>query len=287
MLSLVIDRLADFLSSSPNPVLAAERVGAKIPSGGGDTPAVVISLDIESTRADGIGRFIREGHLRVQNTAIVEVTSGVEPFSTDLRLLHLSPLPIQRNPASTAPGFSDSDVAVRNVTNPAQPVAYRMVERPAQKEEYRVDVLGARIQFGAPQTAGEKLEVVHWTLAFRDDIVSSRYAGLMLLEVWASSFNQANDLSRRLQLKLSAAGATLRGQGFAKLQPARLEPVEDQLHQPAVGSAFPVWKQKLGYRFEFESESGGEVSSGTRIEKIEVDTGQQAGEKFSVPKTTS
>jgi hypothetical protein len=70
-----------------------------------------------------------------------------------------------------------------------------------------------------------------------------------------------------------------------KFQPASLEPVENIRHDPPVGSPFSVWKQRLGYKFAFEAEEGGELSSGIPIKRIDVDMDEHIVESFSIPKT--
>ena len=62
-----------------------------------------------------------------------------------------------------------------------------------------------------------------------------------------------------------------------------LRPAENVSHVPVVGSAFPVWVQTLEYRFTFESEDGGELSSGIPIKRIDVDMDDFIVEQFSVP----
>jgi hypothetical protein len=89
-------------------------------------------------------------------------------------------------------------------------------------------------------------------------------------------------MSRRLQLKLSSDRAALRQRGFLQVAPAGLEPIENVVHTPPVGSAFPVWKQKLEYTFAFEAEEGGELSSGLPIKRIDVEIDEQFVETFTV-----
>jgi hypothetical protein len=143
-------------------------------------------------------------------------------------------------------------------------------------------VASAQIVFGGAQLTGEKLEVVHWTVTWRDDIVGDRYRGMLLLELWASSPSQIGTLARRLQQRLQTQLALLRQKGFVALRPASLDPAETSLYEPPSGSAFPVWRQRLSYRFVFEAEEGGELSSGVPIERIAVDV-TQPQESFSVP----
>ena len=280
----MIDKFVEVLSAPPKPVLSAASLGAKKPSSGSDIPTIVISLKIDDSKGTGLGRFIRSGDAIVQNTAIIEVKSTPEAFSNDLRALRIQPLPLKRNPSSVEKKFTEKDVQVKNVTDPAHPIAYRMVGEPGVKEEYKLDVPQARIIFGEAQTLSEKLEVAHWTVSWRNEILGDRYGGLMMLEIWATSFNEIDRISRGLQNKVKSSRAELRQSGFMKFQSASLEPAENILHAPPVGSPFSVWKQKLEYKFAFEAEEGGELSSGIPIKRIDVDMDEHIVESFSIPK---
>jgi hypothetical protein len=220
----------------------------------------------------------------VQNTSVIEVRATSETFSIDLKLLRIEPLPLKKNPSSVERIFTEQDVQIRNVTDLSHPVDYRMVEEPAEKEEYTLDVPRARIIFGKAQTEGEKLEVGHWTVTWRDEILGERYSGSMMLEIWATGFNEADEISRKLQGKLKANPDVLRQKGFLKLQPASLEPARNTLLDPPIGSTFSVWQQNLGFKFVFEAEEGGELSSGVPIKRIDVDMDDNIIESFSVQK---
>src|SRR5699024_3660483 len=135
--------------------------------------------------------FLREGHQIVRHTATVDVAVGGDSPFEDLRRLRILPLPLRRNPASTTADFSEADVAVRRITDPEHPVDYRLVRALAAREEFALDSTAAVLMFGAPQTMADRLEVVHWTVAFRNDIVSIRYSGVLTLEVWVGDAAQA------------------------------------------------------------------------------------------------
>lgn len=270
MVSSVIDSMVQLLSAAPDPLLDAARMGDRTPSSAGDVPAIAMSVVVESTRGNGLGSFRKEGHQLTRNTAIVTVQAGPNTFSADLKTLQL-PQPL-RNP---------DDVQVTRVTGPGQPVSYSRTNSPAGVQEFRVDPLRAQVIFGAPQPAGEKLQVTSWTLVFRDDITGERSNGAITLEVWGGSLAEASALSRKLQAKLVDLNG-LRQRGFGILRPAELSATENVAYQPAVGSAFPVWKQRLTYKFHFDLEQGGEASSGGPIRKINLDLEAQQ-EAFSTP----
>lgn len=284
MMNLVIDKFVEVLLMAPTPVLASGNVGLKKPSGSGDVPAIFISLNIESNKGNGIGRFIRAGDTIAKNTNVTEVKSSTEAFLNDFKLLRLWPLPLKKNPSSVEEKFTELDVQVKNVTDPNTSVDYRMVDEPIQKEEFKLDVPGAQIIFGQTQTEGDKIEIVHWTVTWRNEILGERYSGLMILEIWTNGSNEVDEVSRRLQNKLKSNQAALRQKGFLKLQPAGLESIENKLIEPPTDSFFSVWKQKLKYKFVFEAEEGGELSSGVPIKRIDVDMNDNLAESFIVPK---
>src|SRR5947207_5905577 len=122
MLSLVVDRCAEVLATSPNPVLPLASLGAKRPATGADVPSVAMSLAVDTPHGIGFGRFIRAGDVLAQSVAIVAVSPGPDTFSADLRVPRIAPLPLKRNPSSTTPDAGPDHVTVRNLTEPAQPV---------------------------------------------------------------------------------------------------------------------------------------------------------------------
>lgn len=282
-MNLLIDKLVELLSDPPAVLASAARIGARRPSAPAEVPAIAVSLNLEKGATVGIGRLIRSGESVAQSTSVIEVDAAFENFSGDLKSLRLQPLPLKRNPSSRQKKFTENDIRVRNVTDPANPTDYRLVEKPSRKEEFRIDAPAGQIIFGEPQSEGEKLEVVHWTVVWRDEILGERYSGSMTLEIWANSSSEVEEISRRLQARLRANGDALRRRGFIRIRPLILEPAESALHQPPVGSPFLVWKQKLGYGVVFESQEGGETSAGARIERIDVEMDELLGESLSLP----
>lgn len=283
-MNTVIDKLVEVLAATPEPVLSQNSMGAKEPSSSVDVPAIVMSLIISSYKCNGIGRFIRSGDSIVKNDAIIEIKSSTENLSADLKSLRLTPLPLKKNPSSLEKDYSQDDISVRNVTDPNHPVNYSMTDRPTQKDEYRLDAQNAQIIFGKPQKEGDILEVIHWTITWRDEILGKRYSGLMNLEIWANSFNETDEIARRLQNKLSSKRISLKDKGFSNFQPASLEPVKSILHSTPSGSPFSVWRQKLVYKFTFEAEEGGEISSGIPIKQINVNIDDSLLESYSIPR---
>lgn len=281
-MNIVINKFVEVLSASPEPVLTPNNLGVRRPSNGSEIPAVVLSLIIEDYKGIGMGRLIRSGDTVVKNTSVVEVRSTPETFSSDLKSLRLWPLPLKKNPSSTKREFTDNDVSIRNVTDLSHPIGYRMVDKPTQKEEYKLDVTRAQIIFEEAQIQGEKLEVTHWTVTWRNEVRGERYSGVMNVEIWSDSFNSTDEISRRLQDKLKEGQTVLKQKGFMKLLPASLEPVANMRYESSIGSPFSVWNQKLAYKFTFDAEEGGELSSGIPIKRIDVDMDEHIKESFSV-----
>jgi hypothetical protein len=273
MMNSVIAGMVSFLSAAPDPLLIAARLGDRLPSSSGDVPAVAMSLTVDNMRGTGMGRFRKEGHQMVRNTAIVDVQASPATFSADLKTLQLLPLPL-RNP---------DDLQVVRVTGPGQPVTYHTASPPVAVDEFAVDAVRARLLFGAPQPSGEKLQVTHWTVDFRDDITGGRCQGTITLEVWGGSATETSALAQKLQTKLIAEEGTLRKSGFASVTPSALDAIENIIYQPAAGSSFPVWKQRVAYQFHFDLEQGGEASSGGPIQKININMDDAVVEAFSTP----
>jgi hypothetical protein len=280
---LVIDRLVEALTSGPDPLLSADRLGPRKPTASVEVPAVVLSLRLDQAKGQGLGRFVRAGDTVVKSTDIVEVAPSVDTFSPNLKTLRIAPLPLKRNPSSTSAKFSSTDISIRNVTHQNNSIDYTFTAQPVQASEYTVKPATAEIVFGSAQTLGDKLEVSHWTVTWRDEILGDTFRGQISLEIWTNTINQSRDLSRKLQDKLKLERALLRGKGFVDLKPVALSPVENLSHSPVVGSAFPIWIQTLEYGFMFEGEDGGELSSGIPIKRVDVDMDDFIVEQFSVP----
>ena len=279
---VVIDRLVETLASGGNAILSADRLGSKKPAASIDVPAIVLEAGFHTAKGAGLGRFVRAGESVVSMTSIVEVEATEDTFSSTLTSLRISPLPLKKNPSSTTTNFSGSDVQIRNVTNLSNPINYTFAEQPATRSEFKINRATAEIIFGGPQTAGEKLEVTHWTVTWRDEILGDKYSGNISIEVWENSFNLVRALSRKLQDKLQTDRALLRAKGFQSLQPLSLGTIENVLQAVTAGSAFAAWRQKLEYKFAFEAEDGGELSSGVPIKRIDVEMDDFIVEEFSV-----
>lgn len=280
---LVIDRLVEALASGSEPLLSADRMGPKKPTASVEIPAVVFSLQLDQAKGAGLGRFVRAGDTIVQSTSIIEVAPSIDTFSENLKTLRIAPLPLKRNPSATTTKFGAGDIAIKNVTDLNNQINYTFTEKPTQPNQYTVKTATAEIIFGTPQTPNDKLEIAHWTVTWRDEILGDIFRGRIAMDVWANTINQSRDVSRKLQDKLKTDRSLLRNKGFIDLKPVSLKPAENMTHVPVVGSAFPVWVQTLEYRFTFEAEDGGELSSGIPIKRIDIDMDDFIVEQFSVP----
>lgn len=105
----------------------------------------------------------------------------------------------------------------------------------------------------------------------RDELRGDRYAGVVSLEVWGTTFAQVAGISQNLELRLDGERTLLREKGFVDLRPAGLAPAENVMHPAATSAAFAAWKQRLAYRFVFETREGGEPIDDGRIKEIDVD----------------
>lgn len=279
---VVVDRLGEVLTSSPDPVLSSSRVGARRPSGLADVPSVCVSLTLDPPHGAGLGRFVRPGHVPVRHSGVVEVRAGVDAFTSDLRRLRLAPLPVRSDPASTSQGVGGDDVTVANVTAPTNPRPYRFAAQPGAADEYLVDAARGEVVFGAAQTAGDRLDVRHWTMSFKEDIRADRYAGALELDVFAGDVPQVEQLARRVQGRLRDRRRLLRERGFLALDAAGLEAAESVELRPPAGSPVTSGRIRLTYRFAFEAEAGGEDSGGAPIQRIDVAI-PEPQDDFSIP----
>jgi hypothetical protein len=115
-----------------------------------------------------------------------------------------------------------------------------------------------------------------------NDVRGIAYRGVMNVEVWASSLNEASSTSRKLQDRMGEALRT-RQFGFIKLQAAGLAAIE-QIHEaPAIGSSFAVWKQSLSYRFAFVAERPSEPTDAGPIKHLDVEVRGNVDESMSIP----
>jgi hypothetical protein len=59
MLSLIVDRFGELLSSQPGAVVPAANVGARRPASTAELPMIALSVTADDARGIGLGRFVR------------------------------------------------------------------------------------------------------------------------------------------------------------------------------------------------------------------------------------
>jgi hypothetical protein len=259
----ITQSLAALLAATPDPVLPVARVAGLRPSLAADLPSLAVGVAIAEASAGSPPRFIREGDQLVRQRRQLVVQPAADGFSADLRTLEL-PVPVRRAPPLSA---AEGDVAIANLTS-GTAVVYSAVNQPGSAAEFRLDFARARVVFGAAQQAGDRLEVSHWTVSFREPLRAELLRGTLRLELWTSSATQATALLARLQDRCAAA--TTRTYGFIKLDAQTVEPAESLQQSSGVGGAFSAWRQRLEYAFAHEYVGGGEDSGGAAIRRIDV-----------------
>jgi hypothetical protein len=163
---------------------------------------------------------------------------------------------------------------------PVLPAARIGSRRPSAGAEVPALTVGVAVDSGHRGSLGRELRLDDRGRELRRGDV---YSGLLELEAWAETPAVLDQLTGRLQQRLAASAEPARARGFLRLQPARLDPAEQLLRQPAVGAAFAVWRQPLGYRFTCELEEVPAPDEGGVIRRIDVAVGDGLAESFPVP----
>jgi hypothetical protein len=153
----------------------------------------------------------------------------------------------------------------------------------ARKPSRGSEVPGIAVSLLIEQTKGSGVRRYIRTVEWREEVTASRYSGVMTLDVYTNTFEQTDELCRKVQTRFTASQTLLREKGFLALQPLRLDPAENVLLTPTSGSPFPVWQQKLAYRFTFEAEEREALSEGGPIQRIDVDMNGRIAESLSIP----
>ena len=274
----VVDRLVDLLRL-PEPLLPASSIGARRPGVNGELPAIACNVTVSSVAGRGVGRFVGSKHLPIQMTTRVVAAPGAAGFSTDLRRLRLPP-PVRRNPTPTSKDLDAGDVGVVNVT--AAPVAYRVTRAPAAVTDYAIDLIAARLTFGAPQAAGDTLELSYWTVEWHEPMESDLVRGTLELEVWGAQSSTVADLARRVQDRLRLRQES-RALGFLRLDPAKLEAASAGVFPSSGTTPVSAWMQRLEYAFAFEGAPAGARSEGGIIRRIDAAIDGQIDETLTIP----
>jgi len=170
--------------------------------------------------------------------------------------------------------------ALASQPDPVLPAARIGARRPSAGAEVPALTIGVVVDAEHPRGLGRELRLDE---RGREVLRGDVYSGLLELEAWAETTSTLDQLTTRLQHRLTTSFEPARTRGFLRLQPARLDPAEQVLRQPAVGSAFAVWRQRLNYRFTCEVQEVPPPSDGGPIQRVDVVVGDGVVESFSVP----
>jgi hypothetical protein len=270
VLQAIVDKFAQSVASAPVPAAAVDRIGSIEPAAAAQMPRLVVSVVVDDTRGTGLARGARSADVPVRVQTILQVAAGANGWSNDLRTLAIGRLPLKKNPSSLPGPFGADDISVTNVsTGTAQP--YTLTGTPGSKTQFAIDARSATLRFGSAQTAGDKLDLTHWTMQWHDDVTKTRARGRLVVDVWASDALQLDGIARRLVDSVFSHPDLFRQNGFERIGVDRLEPIASAVHQPGSGTAFAAWKQRVGCSFVFGYETGGAESEGIPIKQIDVE----------------
>jgi hypothetical protein len=150
--------------------------------------------------------------------------------------------------------------------------------RPAGSGDIPFLVLSLQVNSAGPGTLGREVRLDEQLRTRRGDV----YSGLLQFDAWATSSDAVLTLTEGIERRLSSATEPLRAEGFTRLQPASLDAAEQSRHEPAVGTPFAVWRQRLAYHFTCEVEPVEQETEGEPIQRIDV-VMADVEEPFSVP----
>jgi hypothetical protein len=170
--------------------------------------------------------------------------------------------------------------AMASPPDPVLPAARIGARRPSSAADIPAVTVGVVVDAEHPRGVGRELRLdERGQEMLRGDV----YAGLLELEVSAETPATLEQLTTRLQRRLTLSAEPVRAGGFLRLQPVRLDAAEQVLRQPAVGATFAVWRQQLGYRFACELLEPPSLGAGGPIQRVDVEVGDGLHESFLVP----
>ena len=278
-LSLVVARLVALVSDAPDAPVSPAHAGAMGPHRSSDLPRVAVSLGGVRPGVVGLGRIVREGEAPGTRDDLVPVTRE-RGFSDDLRELLLPATPLGEVPGA-APVL-----AIADVTDPAQPRAYRAVNSPAALDEFRLDPVTARVRFGAPQRAGASLALRYRARLQSALIRAIRLRGSASLEVWAGTPEQVAALVEALERRLADASLA-RQRGFWRLQPQGMTTPMATRVDTGETPPFVAWRNELTCDFSFEAEDERSDGEGGVIRRVDVDITGSNPDGLVVPSSPS
>lgn len=98
---------------------------------------------------------------------------------------------------------------------------------------------------------------------------SERMGGTMGVEVWAASASELLALSEKVQDRLADTAATS-GTGMLLLRVAACGAGEGLMYSAPGSAAFPAWRQRLEYAFEYDCVTEVVETEGAPIHRIDV-----------------
>jgi hypothetical protein len=110
---------------------------------------------------------------------------------------------------------------------------------------------------------------------------AERMGGVLGVEVWATSAPEMLALSEKVQDRLADAAA-IRGTGMLVLRAAACRAGEGLMHTAPGAAAFPAWRQRLEYTFEYDGETDVLESDGAPIRRIDVTMDSALPDHFTI-----
>jgi hypothetical protein len=152
--------------------------------------------------------------------------------------------------------------------------------RPAVASDVPAIAIGVELTRDQPRGIGRELGLDRQGADVRHGDI---YSGTLAFEIYAANPGSSAALAGAVERRLSGPAEDVRSQGFLRLEPAGLLPAEQIVQQPAAGSAFAAWRQRLDYRFSCEIEEQPPDSAGGPIRRVDIEMGGDLPDSFAVP----
>lgn len=255
-------------------------IGATVPSGPGQTPAIALGLvDLEAPRP-GIGATpapTRTGALAVERSFDLDDVSVTFPdgeriglLSADRRDLQLPHGSIVKADGFLTGAFAASDLSVVVAGNALEPVT-----TPPGPGECRPDAVTGVVELGQPAPASGSLEVGYFVGAW--DVTLQQYVGGLVADVFGTSTDVA-DVSDQVLATLDVAPGSIDAAipSFRSIVPVAVGTIGR-----AEGLTPPTDTRRVEFRFDFERQVPRILTGGGPIRTVDVDNGPGA-ESFVV-----
>lgn len=152
--------------------------------------------------------------------------------------------------------------------------------RPAVASDVPAIAIGVEVAGEQPRGLGRDLGL---DATGADSRRGDQYSGTLAFDIYAPNVASSRALADALEQRLAGSREDLRASGFLRLEPIAILPAEQVVHQPAAGSSFAPWRQRLDYRFSCEIEDAPPEEAGGRIRRVEVEMRGDLPDSFSVP----